>query len=83
MAYGKILHSMLQLIRQEKRLVYRALIGASAFAAMSVLFSTIAVLLGSSFGLPDVAVGLVTLIGVFGALSTKKLAKLPTGVMAN
>ena len=76
MAYGKILHSMLQLIRQEKRLVYRALIGASAFAAMSVLFSTIAVLLGSSFGLPDVAVGLVTLIGVFGALSTKKIGKI-------
>ncbi|MDM1292031.1 MFS transporter [Acinetobacter indicus] len=75
-AYGKILHSMLQLIRQEKRLVYRALIGASAFAAMSVLFSTIAVLLGSSFGLPDVAVGLVTLIGVFGALSTKKIGKI-------
>lgn len=76
MAYGKILHSMLQLIRQEKRLVYRALIGASSFAAMSVLFSTIAVLLGSSFGLPDVAVGLVTLIGVFGALSTKKIGKI-------
>ncbi|WP_368559744.1 MFS transporter [Acinetobacter indicus] len=76
MAYGKILHSMLQLIRQEKRLVYRALIGASAFAAMSVLFSTIAVLLGSSFGLPDVAVGLVTLIGIFGALSTKKIGKI-------
>ena len=76
MAYGKILHSMLQLIRQEKRLVYRALIGASAFAVMSVLFSTIAVLLGSSFGLPDVAVGLVTLIGVFGALSTKKIGKI-------
>ncbi|MDM1310196.1 MFS transporter [Acinetobacter indicus] len=76
MAYGKTLHSMLQLIRQEKRLVYRALIGASAFAAMSVLFSTIAVLLGSSFGLPDVAVGLVTLIGVFGALSTKKIGKI-------
>ena len=76
MAYGKILHSMLQLIRQEKRLVYRALIGASAFAAMSVLFSTIAVLLGSSFGLPDVAVGLVPLIGVFGALSTKKIGKI-------
>lgn len=76
MAYGKILHSMLQLIRQEKRLVYRALIGASAFAAMSVLFSTIAVLLGSSFGLPDIAVGLVTLIGVFGALSTKKIGKI-------
>ncbi|WP_104500029.1 MFS transporter [Acinetobacter indicus] len=76
MAYGRILHSMLQLIRQEKRLVYRALIGASAFAAMSVLFSTITVLLGSSFGLPDVAVGLVTLIGVFGALSTKKIGKI-------
>lgn len=76
MAYGKILHSMLLLIRQEKRLVYRALIGASAFAAMSVLFSTIAVLLGSSFGLPDVAVGLVTLIGVFGALFTKKIGKI-------
>lgn len=71
MNYLQIFYSMGQLLRHERRLVYRSLVGACAFAAMSILFSTIAVLLTSQpFQLPDVMVGLVTLVGVFGALST-------------
>ena len=44
---------------------------------MSILFSTIAVLLTSEpFKLPDVMVGVATLIGVFGALSTTKIGRI-------
>jgi len=74
-SYLHIFKSMAALFKEEKRLVLRSLIGGCAFAAMSILFSTIAVLLGSSFGLPDFMVGIITLIGVFGALSTKTVGK--------
>ena len=74
-SYNDIFKSMGSLIKQEKRLVFRSLIGGCAFASMSILFSTISVLLGSSFGLPDFMVGVITLIGVFGALSTKTIGK--------
>ncbi len=77
MSYGKIFHSMSILLKEERRLVYRAVIGGFVFAAMSILFSTIAMLLTSKpFNLPDVLVGVVTLIGVFGALSTTKVGKI-------
>lgn len=77
MSYHRIFQSMAQLIVEEKRLVFRSLIGGFAFAAISILFSTIAVLLTSKpFELPDVMVGVTTLIGVFGALSTTKIGKI-------
>ena len=75
MSYLQIFKSMATLLQQEKRLRYRALIGGFCFAAMSTLFSTIAVLLTSRHHLSDVWVGVVTLIGVFGALSTSKIGK--------
>lgn len=77
MSYAKIFQSMGSLMKEERRLLYRSLIGGFAFAAMSILFSTIAVLLTSEpFNLPDVLVGVATLIGVFGALSTTKIGKI-------
>lgn len=77
MSYAHIFKSMAVLIKEEPRLGFRALIGGFAFAAMSVLFSTIAVLLTSPpFYLSDVLVGVVTLIGIFGALSTTKIGKI-------
>ncbi|WP_434278294.1 MFS transporter [Acinetobacter sp. CE-15] len=77
MSYGKIFYSMGVLLKEERRLVYRAIIGGFAFAAMSILFSTIAVLLTSEpFQLPDVLVGVATIIGVFGALATAKIGKI-------
>lgn len=77
MSYGKIFYSMGVLLKEEPRLVYRAIIGGFAFAAMSILFSTIAVLLTSEpFKLPDVLVGVATIIGVFGALATAKIGKI-------
>lgn len=75
MSYGKVLQSMLILLKQEPRLVFRAYTGAFAFGSMSVLFSTIAILLAQSFALSDLMIGFVTLVGVFGALSTHKFGQ--------
>jgi len=75
-SYAAIFKSMAILLKQEPRLVLRSLTGACAFAAMSMLFSTIALLLTQKpFQLSDVMVGLVTLVGVFGALSTQVIGK--------
>ena len=75
-SYAAIFKSMAILLKQEPRLVLRSLTGACAFAAMSMLFSTIALLLTQKpFQLSDVMVGLVTLVGVFGALSTQFIGK--------
>jgi predicted MFS family arabinose efflux permease len=75
-SYTAIFKSMGILLKQEPRLVFRSLTGACAFAAMSMLFSTIALLLTQEpFQLSDVMVGLVTLVGVFGALSTQFIGK--------
>lgn len=77
MSYTQIFKSMSILLKQEPRLGFRSLIGGFVFAAMSTLFSTIAILLTSSpFHLSDVLVGVVTLAGVFGALSTTKIGKI-------
>lgn len=77
MTYLKIFQSMGRLLKQERRLVYRSLIGGCVFAAMSMLFSTIAMLLTQPpFNLADVWVGIVTLVGVFGALSTQWVGRL-------
>ena len=75
-SYFAVFKSMGNLLKEEPRLIYRSLIGAFAFATMSILFSTISILLKASFSLQDVMIGLVTLIGVFGALSTKKVGKI-------
>lgn len=77
MSYPQVFQSMGQLLKQERRLVLRSLIGGCVFAAMSILFSTIALLLTSeTYQLPDVLVGIIPLIGVFGALSTQYVGKL-------
>ncbi|MEN3980421.1 MFS transporter [Acinetobacter sp. CWB-B33] len=76
MSYSSIFKSMGQLLKQERRLVYRSLLGGCVFAAMSMLFSTIAMLLTAPpFSLADVWVGVLTLVGVFGALSTQSVGK--------
>lgn len=76
MSYGQIFTSMLALIREEKRLVLRSLVGGCAFGSVSTLFSTIAVLLsGPTFRLPDFMIGLIPLMGIFGALSTQRIGK--------
>lgn len=73
--YGQVFISMGKLLKQEKRLVLRALTGGFAFAAVSILYSTIALLLSSAYQLPDLLIGMVTLVGIFGALSTQYIGK--------
>ncbi len=73
--YGQVFVSMAHLLKQEKRLVLRALAGGFAFAAVSILYSTIALLLSSAHHLPDLLIGMVTLVGIFGALSTQYIGK--------
>lgn len=72
LSIGTIYRSMGKLLIEEKRLVIRSLSGAFAFGSMSTLFSTIAVYLSSSpFSMTDFQIGLVSLVGLFGALSTQ------------
>ncbi len=75
MNYGQVFVSMAQLLKQEKRLVLRALAGGFAFAAVSILYSTIALLLTSAHHLQDLLIGMVPLVGIFGALSTQYIGK--------
>lgn len=76
-SYGKVFASMGQLLLQERRLVFRSIIGGCVFAAMSILFSTIAMLLTAPpFSLTDVWVGALTIVGVFGAISAQWTGKL-------
>lgn len=75
--YVDIFRSMGRLLQQEPRLVLRSLIGGCCFAAMSILFSTIALLLARPpFLLNDLWIGLVTLMGVFGAVASSALGRL-------
>ena len=73
--YIQVLISMGSLLKQHPRLLYRSCIGAGVFASMSILFSTIALLMHSKFQLSDVLIGMITLVGVFGALSTQYVGK--------
>lgn len=73
--YGQVFVSMGQLLKQEKRLVLRALTGGFAFAAVSILYSTIALLLTAAHHLPDLVIGMVSLVGIFGALSTQYIGR--------
>lgn len=67
--YGQALLSLGQLARHHPRLRSRALLGALSFASVSMLFSTMALLLGGpAHGLDDKAIGLIGLVGVAGAL---------------
>lgn len=75
--YLHILGSMAQLIRDMPRLRSRSLIGALAFASVSALFSTMALLLsGPGHALNDAEIGLVGLIGVAGALMANVAGRL-------
>ena len=68
-SYGEVLRSMGVLMRRHPRLLSRALMSALAFASVSALFSTMALLLsGPLHGLSDASIGLVGLAGVAGAL---------------
>lgn len=75
--YGEALRSLGTLLYRHPRLRSRALLGALSFASVSVLFSTMALLLsGPDHGLDDVAIGLIGLAGVAGALMANLAGRL-------
>lgn len=76
-SYGTALSSMGSLIVRHPRLLTRSLLGATAFAALSTIFSTMALLLaGDGFGFSDAQIGLVGLLGVVGALAANVFGRL-------
>lgn len=68
--------SMLQLFLGTPRLRSRAWMGALSFASLSVLFSTMALLLGAApHSLSDLQIGLLSLVGVISALAAKPVGR--------
>ena len=77
LSYGQVLRTMAGLLHTLPRLRSRMLLGALAFASVSVLFSTMALMLaGPAHGLSDVAIGLIGLSGVAGALMANVTGRL-------
>ncbi|MEF7617322.1 MFS transporter [Aquincola sp. MAHUQ-54] len=77
MGSGRLLRSLGGLALRHPRLRSRSLIGALAFASVSVLFSTMALLLsGPGHRMTDVGIGLVGLVGVAGALTATVAGRL-------
>ena len=77
LGYGKILESMWQLLRTQPRLRSRSLLGSLSFASLSVLFSTMALMLGQApHFLSDMQIGLISLVGLVGAFMAKQFGKL-------
>ncbi|MFD1814129.1 MFS transporter [Rhodococcus gannanensis] len=77
LGYGGILASMGRLLRDQPRLRTRSVLGAVSFASVGVVFATMAFLLaGEPFGFGDVAIGLVGLAGVAGALMANAAGRL-------
>lgn len=76
-SYKAMFNSMGHLIRQEKRLILRALIGAFSFGSMSTLFATMALLLAKPpFNLSDFYIGAIGLTGLIGAFFAQYAGKL-------
>lgn len=75
MNYVQIFLSMSELLTKENRLALRAIMGGCAFATVSILFSTISLLLTSQFQLSDMLIGMVGIMGIFGAFSTQYIGK--------
>lgn len=75
--YGEVMKSLAALLRQHPRLRSRALIGGAGFATVSVLFSSMALLLGGpNFQLSDLQIGLIGIVGIAGALMANVAGRL-------
>lgn len=75
--YFAMFVTMGQLIQSERRLLIRAGVGAFAFASMSTLFSSMALLLSQQpFNFSDFQIGLMGLTGIVGALFAQYAGKL-------
>lgn len=70
--YGGLFLSMGRLLRTHPRLTVRSFVGGLSFASLSAVFATTTLLLaGERFGLGPTAIGLVSLTGVAGALTSR------------
>jgi predicted MFS family arabinose efflux permease len=67
-SYGRLLRSVLTLVREEPVLRQRMATGGFAFACFSILWTPIAFLLGSHYGYGELVIGLFGLAGIAGAL---------------
>ncbi|QCQ90765.1 MFS transporter [Rhodococcus sp. SGAir0479] len=77
LGYGAILASMGALLREQPRLRTATAMSALSFAAASTVFAAMAfVLAAEPFGLDDVAIGLVGLVGVAGAVMANVAGRL-------
>lgn len=75
--YLQVLKSLGTLAMQHPRLRSRALLGGLSFASVSVLFSTMALMLGGpAHGMGDAQIGLIGLAGVAGALMANVAGRL-------
>jgi len=77
LSYPRLLLSVLGLFREEPSLRLRAFLGAAAFAAFSVLWTSMAFLLaGPAYGFSEVTIGLFGLAGAAGALAASAVGHL-------
>lgn len=76
-SYPRLLHSMLEIVREEPIIRWRALYGSVGFACFSVLWTSIAFLLsGPPFGYGPAIIGLFGLLGAAGALMASVAGRL-------
>lgn len=77
LSYPRLLASVLSLLRDEPLLRLRAFLGASVFAAFSVLWTSMAFLLAAApYAYSSATIGLFGLVGAAGALSAPLIGKL-------
>ena len=81
--YGKLLWSVVMIVREEPLLRRRAAYGALAFAAFSALWTSIAFLLARPpYGYSQAIIGLFGLVGVAGALAASFAGRWADGGLA-
>lgn len=77
LSYPKLLRSLVTLFREEPELAFRALLGATSFAAFSILWTSMGFLLAAPpYGYSAGAIGLVGLAGMAGALAASSAGRL-------
>jgi predicted MFS family arabinose efflux permease len=77
LAYGRLLRSVLSLVREEPRLRQRMVLGALAFGCFSVLWTSLSFLLSAApYHYGAVVIGLFGLAGVAGALAAPIVGRL-------
>jgi predicted MFS family arabinose efflux permease len=80
LSYPQLLRSVLGLFGEEPALRLRAFLGATVFAAFSVLWTSMAFLLaGPDYGYGEAAIGLFGLAGAAGALAANAVGRLADG----